>query len=236
LEAFGQIGITCRHTQSGMARRTEGAAWDERKVLCLQKSATEGLVILSQTERGAKVQKGIERTLRSEKFNALNPSGHLDDSVSSSLEQRDQAGDAILGTIDRRKSSILTDRRGVAGLVALHTTCRPDDSRGTEDPANTPAGHRIGFTHAIDHKNAIHIGTLDLNGAHHGWRVTERDSPVNLIADEPDASLRGPARNLSDLLGLSHQACGIIGAVDDQGPAPVIKNSFEGLYTGIEAP
>jgi hypothetical protein len=78
-------------------------------------------------------------------------------------------------------------------VARLHDVGRPDQ------PAHPPAGHRVGLGHAVDDDATVRDARHQLR--HRGeLRAAVDEVLVDLVGDDPDAVLLGPAPDRLDLL------------------------------------
>ena len=103
----------------------------------------------------------------------------------------------------------------VRAQVRLEVRCGGDQVGRTDQPAHPPAGHGVGLGHAVEDDGLV--GRLRHEGRQRRELVVVVDEVlVDLVGDDPEAVLDGPAADGLDLVGRVHRARGVRGRDEDQ--------------------
>ena len=99
--------------------------------------------------------------------------------------------------------------------MRLQVGRRLDDVGGADQPADPPAGHRVGLRDAVEHDAPV--GELGDGDRHRdGLDAVVRQVLVDLVGDHPEAVLDGPAADRLDLLARVDRAGGVGGRAEQQ--------------------
>ena len=124
---------------------------------------------------------------------------HRDDEVAPFLEGLAALRDEVLRTGKRLDRRPLGDGTGARRLLALQHVHRLDERVGSRAVADAPAGHRVGFGHAIHRQCALVKLRLDLRRRRED-EVAVDEVLVHIVGEYPD--MRMLQKDISDFLQL----------------------------------
>ncbi len=205
-----------------LSRRTEGASGHDRDVLFLEEPAGERLRV--QPRRGD-LREGVERAERFECVEAHRVEA-VHDEAPAPVVFGPHALDLGLAIDEGHERGVLGDgrRRHDPVLVDLHDPL--EDPCGRRQPADPPAGHRVGLREAAHENRPI---------AHAGDR-RERPVPVrpvgeavvDLVAVDEEVVTLGDRRELVLDLACQDRAGRVAGVAEEQGLRPGRDRRLDG--------
>ena len=138
----------------------------------------------------ADVREDIESTLRTNGADALNLGEALEHVLAADVEFLAHVGYALLVAGEGGKRTVLGERAGVRGHVALHGIDRAGDRLGSGEVAEAPTGHGVGFAESVDGDGEV-VGFGGDRGDAHMLGAVVGEFLVDFIGEDVDVLLGG---------------------------------------------
>ena len=149
-------------------------------------------------EQARQVGVGVERSLGLQTGDAGNVVEHAVHGPTAPVEDRSHHLDRAEVTLDGGECRALGDVAHVRREVRLQVRRGPDDVGRTDQPADTPAGHRIGLGDTVeDHAGVGQLGDDLQDAVVH--RIAVDEVLVDLVGHDDDAVLQRPPTDRLDL-------------------------------------
>ena len=157
----------------------------------------------------------VEGAFRHRAFQALGLVQHRDNEVAATLEGGPEHRQVLLCAVQRFHRRPLADGAGAGGLLALHHVHGIHQMLRACRVADAPAGHGIGFRHAVHGQRAVIEIGLDLGGRAE-LEVAIGEVLVHVVGEDPDMRMLhqdiGQRLHLGPAIG---RARGVGGRVED---------------------
>ena len=234
--------------ESDVARCPEGVAADECDVCAFEECGAEVGGILDRgtatkwfSEVAADIKEDVEGAAWFSEGESGDGAESVADVVSAANEFAAHFGDAVLGAIESGECGVLGDAAGVGGLLTLEAVDSGADVFGGKRPADTPAGHGVGFADAVDDDGAF--ADFFAEGCEGAECVTGEDEFfVDFVGEDDDVFFDGDIGELLQGINGIDTARGVTGAVEHEhagaggdGVAELIGGEAEAvLFAGFD--
>ena len=156
----------------------------------------------------------VKRPLNRAAGDALNLVQRFDHKIAPRLVRIAHLGDDVLRAVQRRHAGV-HGKGGRAGHRLAVQPCRQfDDGRGANQPAQSPAGHGIGFGQAINGEGAF--GHAGRGGNGEVRTAVKHQFLINLVGNHVQVGFRGDGDHRRQFFRRQHAPGGVARVVDHQ--------------------